>query len=844
MHPDVTYVVARRGDDTVVVAEPLLSAVLGDEDVEVLARTTGRDWERVTYQRPFELVDFPDDNAHYVVLADYVTTEDGTGLVHQSPAFGADDLAVTRGYGMAVVNPIDATGHFLPDVPMVGGHFFKAADPALVEDLKQRGVLWKEQRYEHSYPHCWRCHTPLMYYAQPSWYIRTSAIKDKLLAENEKTNWYPENIKTGRYGDWLNNNVDWALSRDRYWGTPLPIWRNDVDPSRLVAVGSLAELSELTGRDLTDLDPHRPFIDDVTFTLPGEEGTFRRVRQVIDAWYDSGSMPFAQWGAPHRNKEEFEASYPAQFICEAIDQTRGWFYTLMAVGTLVFEKSSYENVLCLGHILAEDGRKMSKHLGNILEPIPLMDRHGADAVRWFMLAGGSPWSARRVGHETLSEVVRKVLLTYWNTASFFTLYAEANGWDPQAAPAPARAERPLLDRWALAKLAAVTEGVTDGAGGLRHPDRRPAARRVRRRPVQLVRAPLPPPLLGRRPRRAGHAARGARRPHPAHGAVHAVRHRGGVGPRGRPGAGRRGRLGAPDVLADGRRGRPGRRPGRPRWTWSAGWSSSAARRAPRRRSAPASRWPAALVAAPGWADPPPRPGRRGRRRAERRGTGRAVRASRAALVDVSVKVDFRAVGRRHGQAGAGRGDRRSPPPTRPRSPPPTAPAPRPSTSTATPVPLEDGDLIVTETPREGWTVASGSGLTVALDLTLTPELERAGLVREVVRLVAGGPQEQRAGGQRPDRAVVDRRRHRWPRRSSRARRAGAGEVLATSVHAAHGGHRCRRRGPGGLAVLGGPRRAAEARHGSWEDGVLSPGAPCGRAPARRGSGRARRPRTG
>ena len=233
-------------------------------------------------------------------------------------------------------------------MPLVGGHFFKAADPALVEDLQKRGVLLREQRYEHSYPHCWRCHTPLMYYAQPSWYIRTVEIKDQLLAENEKTNWYPESIKTGRYGDWLNNNVDWALSRDRYWGTPLPIWRNDADPTRLVAVGSLAELSELTGRDLSDLDPHRPFIDDVTFTLPGEEGTFRRVRQVIDAWYDSGSMPFAQWGAPHRNKEEFEAAYPAQFICEAIDQTRGWFYTLMAVGTLVFEKSSYENVLVPG----------------------------------------------------------------------------------------------------------------------------------------------------------------------------------------------------------------------------------------------------------------------------------------------------------------------------------------------------------------------------------------------------------------------------------------------------------------------------------------------------------------
>ena len=259
---------------------------------------------------------------------------------------------------------------------------------------------------------------------------------------------------------------------------------------------------------------------------------------MIDAWYDSGSMPFAQWGAPHRNKAEFEASYPAQFICEAIDQTRGWFYTLMAVGTLVFEKSSYENVLCLGHILAEDGRKMSKHLGNILEPIPLMDRHGADAVRWFMLAGGSPWSARRVGHETLSEVVRKVLLTYWNTASFFTLYAETNGWDPATAPAPARADRPLLDRWALAELASVTAEVTEA---LEDFDTQTAGRLlagVRRRPVQLVRPPVAAPLLGRRPGGAGHPARGARRPDPADGAVHAVRHRGGVVPRGRAGPGR------------------------------------------------------------------------------------------------------------------------------------------------------------------------------------------------------------------------------------------------------------------------------------------------------------------
>jgi isoleucyl-tRNA synthetase len=456
MHPDVSYVVARTEEGTFVVAEPLLTAVLGD-DVEILARTTGRDWERVTYQRPLELVEFPaaelpEQGSHFVVLADYVTTDDGTGLVHQSPAFGADDLAVCRSYGLPVVNPIDASGHFLPEVPLVGGHFFKAADPRLVADLLDRGVLWRELRYEHSYPHCWRCHTPLMYYAQPSWYIRTSAIKDELLAENEKTSWYPENVQWGRYGDWLHNNVDWALSRDRYWGTPLPIWRNDADPSRLVVVESLAELSELTGRDLTDLDPHRPFIDEVTFTRPGEEGTYRRVRQVIDAWYDSGSMPFAQWGAPHQNEAEFRAAYPAQFICEAIDQTRGWFYTLMAVGTLVFDKSSYETVLCLGHIVDEEGRKMSKHLGNVLDPFELFERHGADALRWLMACVGNPWSTRRVGHALLDEVVRKVLLTYWNTASFFVLYANANGYQPGVTPVPDVADRPEIDRWALSEL--------------------------------------------------------------------------------------------------------------------------------------------------------------------------------------------------------------------------------------------------------------------------------------------------------------------------------------------------------------------------------------------------------
>jgi len=446
VHPDVTYVVARIETGTFVVAEPLLAAVLG-EDAEVLASVTGRELAGLHYRRPFDLVDIPD--AHFVVLADYVTTEDGTGLVHQAPAFGAEDLAVCRENNLPVVNPVAPNGHFIEDVPMVGGVFFKDADAILVKELQRKGLLFRQQGYEHPYPHCWRCHTPLMYYAQLSWYIRTTMIKDELKRENERTNWYPEHIKHGRYGDWLDHNIDWALSRTRYWGTPLPLWR--CADGHVTAIGSRAELGKLAGRDLSTLDPHRPFIDEVTFSCPKCGGTAIRVTEVIDAWFDSGSMPFGQLGYPYKegSQKEFAENYPAQYICEAIDQTRGWFYTLMAVGTLVFDRSSYENVVCLGHIMAEDGRKMSKHLGNVLEPIPLMDAHGADAVRWFMLCAGSPWSPRRVGDGPLEEIARKVLLTYWNTASFFSLYASLSDWNPESARPPA--ERPVLDRWALAK---------------------------------------------------------------------------------------------------------------------------------------------------------------------------------------------------------------------------------------------------------------------------------------------------------------------------------------------------------------------------------------------------------
>ncbi|MDR0782899.1 MAG: isoleucine--tRNA ligase, partial [Propionibacteriaceae bacterium] len=457
VNPGVGYVAASNGVETLIVAEALRESVLG-EDYVVVETFTGAEMERWRYQRPFEVVEMSDE-ANIVVLGDFVTTDDGTGIVHEAPAFGEVDMVVCRMYGLPFVNPIQPNGCFEADLDLIGGMFFTSADKVIIASLKERGLLLRSLDITHQYPHCWRCHTELIYYAQPSWYIRTTAVKETLLGVNEATTWYPDHIKHGRYGDWLENNVDWALSRKRYWGTPLPIWR--CEDNHQVCVGSLAELTELTGADQSGLDPHRPFVDEVTFPCPtcGQES--RRVPEVIDCWFDAGSMPFAQRGYPHQagSEETFQASFPADFICEAIDQTRGWFYSLMAISTLVFEQGSYDNVLCLGHILAEDGRKMSKHLGNILEPMPLLETHGADAVRWFMVAGGSPWASRRVGHASIQETVRKVLLTYWNSVSFQALYAKANHWLP--GNPPPIAERHILDRWLVSRTQSLIVAVTD-----------------------------------------------------------------------------------------------------------------------------------------------------------------------------------------------------------------------------------------------------------------------------------------------------------------------------------------------------------------------------------------------
>jgi isoleucyl-tRNA synthetase len=461
VHPDEVYAIARKSGagDRVVVADSLVGRVL-DESWHITDRITGAQLVGATYQPPFSLVDIRD--AHRVVPATFVTTEDGTGLVHLAPAFGADDMAAGRAHGLPVVNPIQLDGRFADRVPMVGGVFFKAADERLIADLSDRGLLFSARPHEHSYPHCWRCGTPLLYYALPSWFIRTTVIRDQLLAENAATNWQPPSIKDGRYGDWLRNNVDWALSRTRYWGTPLPIWVCAAEHA--TCVGSLAELSALAGTDVTGIDPHRPFVDEIVISCPDCGGPARRVPEVIDVWFDSGAMPFAQFGAPWRNEATFAESFPAQFICEAIDQTRGWFYSLMAVSTLVFGRSAYENVVSLGLLVDERGRKMSKHLGNVLEPLQLMEAHGADAVRWFFAASGSPWSTRKISDAVLAEIVRKVLLTYWNTASFLVLYANAAAaaatGPAHAAEAPPPAARPALDRWLLSELNVLVRDVT------------------------------------------------------------------------------------------------------------------------------------------------------------------------------------------------------------------------------------------------------------------------------------------------------------------------------------------------------------------------------------------------
>src|SRR5436190_5738133 len=445
--PELTYVRARSDGSVLVVAEALIERVLGD-GADVLDRFPGRALVGNSYEPPFPFIpaDAYGERGHSVVPGDFVTAEEGTGLVHTAVAFGEDDFRLGEQQGLAVVNPVTPGGTYDERVGPFAGRSVKDADPDLVADLEARGRVLRSESYAHAYPHCWRCGTPLLYYAKPSWYIRTQEARDELLAANETVNWHPEHIKHGRFGKWLENNVDWALSRERYWGTPLPVWR--CEEGHVHCVGSLDELEELSGVRLED--PHRPYVDDVGFPCPQCNRRMQRVPEVIDVWFDSGCMPFAQWHAPSENEETFEARFPAQFICEALDQTRGWFYSLLAVSTLLFDRSSYENVVCLGLILDPEGQKMSKSRGNIVVPWDVIDRFGADAFRWYFFTAKQPWDGYRFSVETVGEQVRLFLKQLWNTYRYLTIYEVERETQPTD-----------LDRWALSRTAATVEVVTE-----------------------------------------------------------------------------------------------------------------------------------------------------------------------------------------------------------------------------------------------------------------------------------------------------------------------------------------------------------------------------------------------
>ncbi|HEY1853816.1 MAG TPA: isoleucine--tRNA ligase [Solirubrobacterales bacterium] len=481
--PGVTYVRAKVGDEVVVLAKARVEAVLG-ESATVLDELEGSELVGRFYEGPvFELADR--ERGGFPVLAgDFVTTEDGTGLVHIAPAFGEDDYDVAAANGIfeptdhgSLYNPVDLDGRFDDRVKGFEGRFVKdhATTDGLIAELERRGLLFREEIYEHSYPHCWRCSTPLLYYAKSSWYVATSRHRDHLLANNEEIGWHPEHVKHGRFGKWLENNVDWALSRDRYWGTPLPIWEcSAADCEGRFCAGSVADLRERLHGEGAEIpeDLHRPYIDEVVLDCESCSGTMARVDSVIDTWYDSGAMPFAQLHYPFENEAEFERRFPADYICEAQDQTRGWFYSLLAESTLLFETSSFRNCVCLGLILDPEGQKMSKSRGNVVDPWEVIDTHGADAFRWYYLTAQEPWAGYRFSVDTVGESVRQFLLTLWNTYSFWVLYANAEGlvpgdpslrWDsePDSGANSPRSAAADLDAWALSRLQATVQTVAE-----------------------------------------------------------------------------------------------------------------------------------------------------------------------------------------------------------------------------------------------------------------------------------------------------------------------------------------------------------------------------------------------
>ena len=458
-NPGVEYATVEVDGERLILARELVGKVLGEGDHETLETRKGRDLEGKKYRRPFDYVPVEDSETLFtVVLGDYVTTTEGTGLVHTAPAYGEDDARTGRRYDLPTLHPVKPDGTFDEKVEPFAGVFVKEADPGLVEELGKKGLLFRAEEYEHPYPHCWRCGTPLLYYAKRAWYARTTAVLDDLLRENENINWVPEHIKWGRFGDWLRNNVDWALSRERYWGTPLPIWR--CDNGHTTAIGSVEELEKRSLSGIPD-DLHRPYVDGVKVRCKecGEEAT--RVPEVLDAWFDSGSMPFAQRHYPfEETQEDFERHFPADFISEGVDQTRGWFYSLLAASTMLFGRSPYRTCMVLGHVLDAEGKKMSKSRGNVIDPWEVFSKQGADALRWALYTATSPGNPRRFSMDQVDDAIRKHLLTLWNIYSFFVTYARIDGFDPRE-DYVAPGERSLMDRWALSELQLTTKTVTE-----------------------------------------------------------------------------------------------------------------------------------------------------------------------------------------------------------------------------------------------------------------------------------------------------------------------------------------------------------------------------------------------
>jgi isoleucyl-tRNA synthetase len=449
VNPVETYVKAKCENEVYILAEALAEGVL-PEKFEIIERMKGQDLFGLEYEPLFDFaLDMIDKKAYYVVTDDFVTLTDGTGIVHTAPAFGEDDAKVGRKFDLPFVQLVNEQGNFIESVTPWKDVFVKNADPEIIENLDGRNLVYKVQDYEHSYPFCWRCDTPLLYYARNTWYIKTTAIKDNMIKNNQKINWYPESIKDGRFGNFLENNIDWALSRERYWGTPLPIWECECGHKHMV--GSIAELKEIGENVPDDIELHKPYIDDVYLKCAKCNGRMKRVPEVIDCWFDSGAMPFAQWHYPFENEGIFKENYPADFISEALDQTRGWFYTLHAIASLVFDKPAYKNCIVLGLVQDKDGQKMSKHKGNVIDPWTVVDKQGADAVRWYFYTTSAPWLPSRFYEEAVSEAQRKFMGTLWNTYAFYILYANIDKFNASKIKLD-YSKLSVMDKWIMSRL--------------------------------------------------------------------------------------------------------------------------------------------------------------------------------------------------------------------------------------------------------------------------------------------------------------------------------------------------------------------------------------------------------